>query len=60
LINGDVLMLAFTVAFVASAETLLSAAAVDQMHDGPRANYNKELISQGVGIRSVESWGHSH
>lgn len=49
LINGDVLMLAFTVAFVASAETLLSAAAVDQMHDGPRANYNKELISQGVG-----------
>ena len=49
LINGDILMLAFTVAFVASAETLLSAAAVDQMHDGPRANYNKELISQGVG-----------
>jgi MFS superfamily sulfate permease-like transporter len=49
LINADIILLAFTVAFVASAETLLSAAAVDQMHDGPRANYNKELISQGVG-----------
>jgi MFS superfamily sulfate permease-like transporter len=49
MINGDVLLLAFTVAFVASAETLLSAAAVDQMHSGPRANYNKELLSQGVG-----------
>jgi len=49
LLNGDILLLAFTVAFVASAETLLSAAAVDQMHDGPKANYNKELLSQGVG-----------
>ena len=49
LLNGDMFLLAFTLAFVASAETLLSAAAVDQMHDGPRANYDKELISQGVG-----------
>ncbi|MEP7352836.1 MAG: SulP family inorganic anion transporter, partial [Acidobacteriota bacterium] len=49
IINGEIILLAFTVAFVASAETLLSAAAVDQMHNGPRANYNKELISQGVG-----------
>jgi MFS superfamily sulfate permease-like transporter len=36
-------------AFVASAETLLSAAAVDQMQDGPRTRYNRELIAQGVG-----------
>jgi len=36
-------------AFVASAETLLSATAVDQMHSGPRANYDKEMFSQGVG-----------
>ena len=28
---------------------LLSATAVDQMHGGPRTNYNKEMISQGVG-----------
>jgi MFS superfamily sulfate permease-like transporter len=38
-----------TLAFVASAETLLSATAVDQMHDGPRTRYNRELMSQGVG-----------
>jgi MFS superfamily sulfate permease-like transporter len=49
LINGDIILLAFTVAFVASAETLLSANAVDQMHNGPRTNYNKELLSQGIG-----------
>jgi MFS superfamily sulfate permease-like transporter len=43
------LIAALTIAFVASAETLLSATAVDQMHDGPRANYNRELLSQGIG-----------
>jgi MFS superfamily sulfate permease-like transporter len=45
----EYLFLGVTVAFIASAETLLSATAVDQMHDGPRANYDKELMSQGVG-----------
>jgi MFS superfamily sulfate permease-like transporter len=45
----DFLIAAVTLAFVASAETLLSATAVDQMHDGPRAKYNQELMSQGVG-----------
>ncbi|HUS08630.1 MAG TPA: SulP family inorganic anion transporter [Bryobacteraceae bacterium] len=49
LLTADIWLLALTVAFVASAETLLSAAAVDQMHDGPKANYNRELFSQGVG-----------
>ena len=49
LVTPDLLLLGVTVAFVASAETLLSAAAVDQMHDGPKANYNKELLSQGIG-----------
>jgi MFS superfamily sulfate permease-like transporter len=49
LMTGDIFLLALTVAFVASAETLLSAAAVDQMQDGPKTNYNKELISQGIG-----------
>jgi len=43
------LIAAAALAFVASAETLLSAAAVDQMHNGPRTQYNKELFSQGVG-----------
>ncbi len=36
-------------AFVASAETLLCATAVDKMHDGPRTRYDKELAAQGVG-----------
>jgi MFS superfamily sulfate permease-like transporter len=40
---------ALTLAFVASAETLLSAGAVDRMHDGPRTDYDKELRAQGVG-----------
>ncbi|HVJ03751.1 MAG TPA: SulP family inorganic anion transporter [Sphingomonas sp.] len=40
---------ALAIAFIASAETLLSAAAVDRMHDGVRTNYNKELRAQGIG-----------
>ena len=40
---------ALAVAFIASAETLLSAAAVDRMHDGVRTDYNKELRAQGIG-----------
>ena len=40
---------AVAIAFIASAETLLSAAAVDRMHDGERTKYDKELGAQGVG-----------
>jgi MFS superfamily sulfate permease-like transporter len=40
---------AVTVALVASAESLLCASAVDQMHRGPRTKYDKELFAQGVG-----------
>jgi MFS superfamily sulfate permease-like transporter len=40
---------AVALAFVASAETLLSAGAVDRMHTGPRTNFDRELWSQGVG-----------
>ncbi len=36
-------------ALIASAETLFSAAAVDRMHDGPRTEYDRELIAQGAG-----------
>jgi MFS superfamily sulfate permease-like transporter len=43
------LLTALAIAFIASAETLLSAAAVDRMHDGVRTNYNKELRAQGMG-----------
>jgi MFS superfamily sulfate permease-like transporter/mannitol/fructose-specific phosphotransferase system IIA component (Ntr-type) len=40
---------AIALAFVASAETLLCANAVDAMHEGPRTNYDRELLAQGVG-----------
>ena len=37
------------IAVVASAETLLCATAVDQMHQGPRTRYDRELLAQGAG-----------
>ena len=49
LIRPDVWQAAATVAVVASAETLLCATAVDQMHGGARTNYDRELAAQGVG-----------
>lgn len=49
LMEPSVLLAAVAIAFIASAETLLSAAAVDRMHDGVRTDYNKELRAQGVG-----------
>jgi len=49
LASPALLMSALVIAFIASAETLLSAAAVDRMHDGPRTDYNKELRAQGIG-----------
>ncbi|GAA0460560.1 SulP family inorganic anion transporter [Streptomyces sp. NPDC046215] len=39
----------FAFTLIASAESLFSAAAVDRMHDGPRTDYDKELMAQGVG-----------
>jgi MFS superfamily sulfate permease-like transporter len=49
LFDASLLVAAVTFAFIASAETLLSAAAVDRMHDGPRTKYDRELAAQGVG-----------
>lgn len=45
----EIWTLAFAVAVVASAETLLSAGAVDRLHSGERTSYNKELVAQGIG-----------
>lgn len=47
--DPGLLVAALAVAFIASAETLLSAAAVDRMHQGPRADFDRELTAQGVG-----------
>ena len=48
-LNIDIILLGLVFAFVASAETLLCATAVDQMHTGVRTDYDKELRAQGIG-----------
>lgn len=47
--DPDILTLGLVFAFVASAETLLCATAVDKMHIGVRTDYDKELRAQGIG-----------
>jgi MFS superfamily sulfate permease-like transporter len=47
--DPTLLIAAIAVAFIASAETLLSAAAVDRMHNGQRSDFDRELSAQGVG-----------
>ena len=47
--QSEFIIMGIVFAFVASAETLLCAAAVDQMHTGERTNYDRELAAQGVG-----------
>ena len=47
--EAPVVFSAASVAFIASAETLLCASAVDQMHQGPRTRYDRELLAQGIG-----------
>lgn len=47
--DGQLWVSAVTVAVIASAESLLCAAAVDAKHTGPRTHFDRELIAQGVG-----------
>ena len=50
LLEPGFLATVFALALIASAETLLCATAVDRMQpDGPRTDYDRELIAQGVG-----------
>lgn len=49
LANPSVLVAIVGMAFVASAESLLCAVAVDRLHTGPRTNFDRELFAQGVG-----------
>ncbi|MEU8660788.1 bifunctional SulP family inorganic anion transporter/carbonic anhydrase [Actinoplanes philippinensis] len=44
----EITVAVLTIAIVASVESLLSAVAVDRLHDGPRADLNRELVGQGV------------
>ena len=49
MIDPSILFSAAALAFIASAETLLSASAVDRMQTLHRTNYDKELSAQGLG-----------
>jgi MFS superfamily sulfate permease-like transporter len=49
LFRGAPILEAFGIAFIASAESLLSASAVDRMHQGERTNFDRELAAQGFG-----------
>jgi MFS superfamily sulfate permease-like transporter len=49
LAEAEILVMALVIAIIASAESLLSAAAVDRMHDGPRTRFDRELGAQGIG-----------
>lgn len=49
IIEPSILIGAISIGLIASAETLLCATAVDQMHTGPRTRYNMELKAQGIG-----------
>ncbi|MCP2279117.1 SulP family inorganic anion transporter [Nocardia amikacinitolerans] len=42
-----VALMVLTIALIASVESLLSAVAVDKMHNGRRTNFDRELIGQG-------------
>jgi MFS superfamily sulfate permease-like transporter len=48
-IDSSILSSALAIAFIASAETLLSAGAVDKMQSVAKTNYDRELMAQGVG-----------
>lgn len=49
MVNVDIWIAALVLALIASSESLLCAAAVDQLHQGPRTNFDRELCAQGAG-----------
>lgn len=46
---APLLLKAVEIALIASAESLLSAIAVDRLHQGERTNFDRELTAQGLG-----------
>ncbi|MCA9779472.1 MAG: PTS sugar transporter subunit IIA, partial [Candidatus Eremiobacteraeota bacterium] len=49
LLSPSVLGSVLALAFVATAQTLLTATAIDRMHNGEKTDYNREVIAQGAG-----------
>lgn len=49
LISFNFLLSCTAIAFVASAETLLSVTATDKLAGGKQSDYNKEIMAQGLG-----------
>lgn len=49
LLNYHFLLAAISIAFIASAETLLTSTALDKMSDLYKTDYNKEIFAQGIG-----------
>ncbi len=49
LMHAPLLLEATAIAFIASAESLLSAAAVDRLHSGSKTDFDRELAAQGFG-----------
>lgn len=49
LTSGPVIGSILALAFIATAQTLLTATAVDRLHAFERTDYNKEIIAQGAG-----------
>ncbi|MEB3197881.1 MAG: SulP family inorganic anion transporter [Candidatus Sericytochromatia bacterium] len=49
LLQGPILASVVAVAVIASAESLLTATAVDRLHSGPRHDPDRELLAQGLG-----------
>jgi MFS superfamily sulfate permease-like transporter len=47
--HAPLIVEAAAIAFIASAESLLSATAVDRLHQGKRTDFDRELTAQGFG-----------
>lgn len=48
-LEWKIILEAIALALIASAETLLTATAIDRMHQGQRTKYDRELSAQGIG-----------
>lgn len=46
--TNDIIVGVLTIALIASVESLLCAVGVDKLHDGPRTNFDREIIGQGT------------